>query len=346
MPLKVLVIRFSSIGDIVLTSPVVRCLKLQLDAEIHYLTKKSFSSIATSNPYITKVWSIEKDPGEVIAALSVERFDCIIDLHKNLRSWRVKRALRTTSYTFDKLNFEKWLLVNLKVDRLPRLHIVDRYLQALKPLGVHNDGLGLDYFIPADAAIAPADFLPALAQDRDYFYKNFISKTAVLPYHAVVTGAAHATKCLPEEKIIELCRQLTLPVVLLGGKAEAAAGDRIAAFSGLHVVNACGKCSLHGSASLVQQAQKVFTPDTGLMHIAAALGKEIVSFWGNTVPAFGMYPYYGQKKDLNKTIEIRGLSCRPCSKIGYDKCPKGHFRCMNDIDMRGVVAGIPPDTIP
>jgi ADP-heptose:LPS heptosyltransferase len=346
MPLKVLVIRFSSIGDIVLTSPVVRCLKRQLDAEIHYLTKKNFSSIATANPYITKVWSIEKDPGEVIAALKEEHFDYIIDLHKNLRSWRVKRALRTTSYTFDKLNFEKWLLVNFKVDRLPRIHIVDRYLQAVAPLGIVNDAKGLDYFIPPEAVVVPGDLLPALAQDQNYFYKNFISKTTVLQYHAVVTGAAHATKCLPEEKIIELCRQLTLPVVLLGGKAEAAAGDRIAARSGLHVVNACGKCSLHGSASLVQQAQKVFTPDTGLMHIAAALGKEIVSFWGNTVPAFGMYPYYGVGKDCNTIVEINGLSCRPCSKIGYKKCPKGHFRCMNDIDMRSVVAGVPPDTIP
>ena len=124
MPLKVLVIRFSSIGDIILTSPGVRCLKLQLDAEIHYLTKKDFSSIATANPYIAKVWSIEKDPGEVIAALREQRFDCIVDLHKNLRSWRVKRALHATSYTFDKLNLEKWLLVNFKVDRLPRIHIV------------------------------------------------------------------------------------------------------------------------------------------------------------------------------------------------------------------------------
>ena len=346
MPLKVLVIRFSSIGDIVLTSPVVRCLKLQLDADIHYLTKKNFSNIATANPYITKVWSIERDPGEVIAALREEQFDYLIDLHKNFRSWRVKRALRTTSYTFDKLNFEKWLLVNFKVDRLPRIHIVDRYLQAAAPLGIVNDGLGLDYFIPAEAILVPRDFLPALAQDQDYFLKNYIADQTTLPYYAVVTGAAHATKCLPEEKIIDLCRQLTLPVILLGGKAEAAAGDRIAARSGLHVVNACGKCSLHGSASLVQQAQKVFTPDTGLMHIAAALGKEIVSFWGNTVPAFGMYPYYGAGKDCNTIVEINGLSCRPCSKIGYEKCPKGHFRCMNDIDMRSVVAVVPPDTIP
>jgi ADP-heptose:LPS heptosyltransferase len=102
----------------------------------------------------------------------------------------------------------------------------------------------------------------------------------------------------------------------------------VANVAGTHVINLCGQLSLAQSASIVGQSARVFTHDTGLMHIAAALRKPIVSIWGSTVPAFGMYPFYPDGLDLNTTLEVKDLSCRPCSKIGYDKCPKGHFRCM------------------
>ncbi len=332
MPKKILVIRFSSIGDIVLTSPVVRCLHQQLGAEVHFLTKKAFSAIPEANPYIARVWAMEHTLGDLLSDLQREHFDCIIDLHKNLRSWRVKQALRRPSYHFEKLNLEKWLMVNFKWNRLPSVHIVDRYLEAARPLGVVNDGEGLEYFIPEGSAIDAAGFLEAHAQDPAYFRQSYAGQ----PFCAVVTGAAHATKCLPEDRIIALCRQIQRPVVLLGGKMEMDAGERMARSSGLHVVNACGKCSLHGSASLIQQSTKVFTPDTGMMHIAAALHKPIVSFWGNTIPEFGMYPYYGREVVPHTELQVPGLACRPCSKIGFDHCPKGHFRCMRGISLEGL----------
>ena len=102
------------------------------------------------------------------------------------------------------------------------------------------------------------------------------------------------------------------------------------------VVNVCGRLSLHQSASLVRQSAVVLTHDTGLMHIAAALRKPIVSVWGSTVPKLGMYPFYPDGMDLNTSIEVMGLRCRPCSKIGYERCPKGHFRCMREVDAEGV----------
>lgn len=317
---KILIIRFSSIGDIVLTSPVVRCLKLQSGAEVHYLTKRAYLPLLEANPYLDRVYSFEKKLEEVLPQLKKERYDLVVDLHKNLRSLRVRFALGVQAISFDKLNFEKWLLVNFKINRLPAHHIVDRYLAAVAPLGVKNDGQGLDFFIPNSISATPAEPIPKP------------------PYIAFAIGAAHQTKRLPTENLISVCKAIKKPVVLLGGKNEEEEGAQIARFAGDHVINACGKLSLHESATVIRDAEKVIAHDTGMMHIAAAFQKKILSVWGNTIPAFGMYPYYGNHVNENTIFEVSDLSCRPCSKIGFDHCPKGHFRCMKSQDMAAIAA--------
>ncbi len=311
---KILVIRFSSIGDIVLTSPVVRCLQKQTGAEIHFITKKSFAGILQSNPYITKAYAIEHSVHEVADALKAEQYDFVVDLHHNVRSLQVKRLLKVPSASFPKLNIKKWLLVNFKINRMPAVHIVDRYFETVKKLRVKNDGGGLDYFIP----------------EADEVSLQTLPETHRANYVAFVTGAKFATKQLPVEKMITIIRKLNRPVVLLGGKEDAETGAAIAQACGETVFNACGKFNLNQSASLLRQSEYVITHDTGLMHIAAALKKKIYSVWGNTVPAFGMYPY--KPGEGSKIVEVKGLACRPCSKIGHSRCPKGHFRCMNDIN--------------
>lgn len=315
--MKILLLRFSSIGDIVLTTPVPRCLKKQIGAEVHFLTKKSFAGILEPNPYIDKVYTFGREVTEVLPQLKYEKYDYIVDLHHNLRSARVKWALGCPSRAFRKLNFEKWLLVNLKINRLPDKHIVHRYLEAAAELGVQYDGGGLDYFIPADQE------LPVETVDARLREGRFI---------AFAIGATHATKRLPPEKIAAVCAGIQQPVVLLGGKTEAEYSAGLAAQAGAHVVDLCGKLSLHQSASVVRQAARVLTHDTGLMHIAAAFRKEIVSFWGSTVPEFGMYPFYPEGFSCNTTLEVKHLSCRPCSKIGFERCPKGHFSCMQTLN--------------
>jgi ADP-heptose:LPS heptosyltransferase len=330
--MKVLIIRFSSIGDIVLTTPVARGLHQQLGAEVHYLTKRSFRGILEANPYITKVYAIEKKVAEVLPALKQERYDYVIDLHRNLRSAQVKLALRVKAYSFDKLNWEKWLLVNLRINRLPGLHIVDRYMDTVRRLGVQPDGQGLDYFIPAEDEVEVSNFLSA----------DVLGEREVLPrFVAFAIGAAHHTKRMPTEQIIAICQAIRLPVVLLGGPGEAEEGQQIAEASSGEVYNTCGLLNLNQSASFVRQAYKVITHDTGMMHIAAAFSKNIISVWGNTIPEFGMYPYYPEKAlGHNTTIEVKGLSCRPCSKIGFERCPKGHFRCMRNISVANIVSGV------
>ena len=320
--MKILILRFSSIGDIVLTTPVVRALAQQVPgAEVHFATKPGYRSLLEANPYITKVHCLTGSLGELIQELKAERFDHIIDLHNNLRTRLIKLRLGLKSSSFDKLNWQKWLLVNFKIDKLPRVHIVQRYLAAAAPLGVKDDGLGLDYFIPEAQEVA-LNTLPAPFQ---------------YGYVAVAIGAQHATKRLPHEKLVELCQRLApRPIMLLGGPEDAAVAESLIAAITQHslihsvthspIENGCGRYSLHQSASLLRQAAFVVSHDTGLMHIAAAFGKEIFSVWGNTVPEFGMYPY---RTDF-QVLEVKGLSCRPCSKIGFAKCPQGHFKCMND----------------
>lgn len=323
---KILVIRFSSIGDIVLTTPVLRCLKNQLegDVQIDYLTKKQYASILENNPNVNQVFAIEKSTNEVMDVLKAEHYDYVVDLHKNLRSSRVKKGLKGLAFSFEKLNYPKWLLTNFKINKLPKIHIVQRYINTVKALGIENDGKGLEYYIPEKDKVELTE-LPATHQSG---------------YIAFAIGAQHATKRMPNHKIIEVCKILKQPILLLGGKEDVENASTIAAACGELVFNACGKFNLNQSASLVQQAKSIITHDTGLMHIAAALNVKTVSVWGNTVPDFGMYPYFPQHPERFKIVENNNLSCRPCSKIGYDKCPKKHFKCMEEIDVNSIVSGL------
>lgn len=323
--MKFLLIRLSSIGDIVLTTPVPRCLRARYpDAEIHFLTKPAFVPVLEAHPAITKIHRWTDDFAALVASLKQEQFDVVIDLHHNLRSLRLRRALGVKSHAFRKLNLEKWLMTNFKWNRLPDVHIVDRYLETVADYAVVNDGKGLDYVIPPATRGAGA-LLADVYQDG---------------YVAMVCGAAHATKRIPPGKMKEILQDLPCPVVMLGAKADrASAEEAMEGVKGL-VYNACGETTLHESAALLRDARVVISPDTGLMHIAAALQRPLVAVWGNTIPEFGMYPYYGNSGTPYRNVEVDGLSCRPCSKIGHDQCPRKHFRCMQDQSARQIVDAV------
>ena len=319
---KILLIRFSSIGDLVLTTPVIRALSQQIkESEIHFLTKKRFVGILENNPYLTKIHGFEKDLKEVILQLKEEKFDLVIDLHKNLRSNLVKINLGVKSISFDKLNFEKWLIVNLKINRLPEKHIVDRYFEMLKPLGIKNDFLGLDYF----------------EGDKNSKIKEKLPEQFQTDYVVFALAGTYFTKKIPFEKWLEMAKLSPLPILLLGGSGEKELGEKLMRETLKQAVfNGCGNFNLNQSAALIREAEMVITGDTGLMHIAAAYKKKTVSLWGNTIPEFGMYPYMPQNTERIIILENKDLACRPCSKLGYDKCPKGHFDCMMQLDVSNV----------
>jgi ADP-heptose:LPS heptosyltransferase len=322
--MKLLILRFSSIGDIVLTTPVVRCVKKQLpDVEVHYLTKAAYGTLLVNNPYIDKVHYFNDDIDEVIERLKKEKFDYVIDLHRNIRTMRVKKGLKVKSYTFPKLNVQKWLLTNFKVDVMPDKSIVERYFEAVRSLGVHNDGKGLDYFLPEGKGLG----------------NNDIPMSHWSGYVGCVIGGSYNTKKLPIEQWRKFCEAVPYPVMLLGGPEDSYEGSEIAAQDPVKIYNSCGKFNVNESAELVKLARVIVSNDTGLMHIAAAFQKPIVSLWGNTSPDMGMFPYYGynnlkqRQAPMSVIMEMEKLYCHPCSKLGYNRCPKGHFRCMRELDM-------------
>jgi len=350
--MKILIIRFSSIGDIVLTTPIVRCVKKQIpDAEVHFLCKPEYKNILETNPYIRKIHFFDKENPYFWKELANEKFNYIIDLQNNFRSNKLCRKLNVPHAHFPKLNIKKWLLVNFKINKLPNIHVVDRYFMATKrlPIETHrhaelvsaspaidkgacplvkarndggvvkNDGQGLDFFI----------------DDKDY---ETVKKYHIpQPFVAVAIGSQHKTKQLPLPMLVEICKKINQHIVLLGGKNDVESANELCLQAEKNITNLCGKLTLRESAACIDLSNILLTGDTGLMHIAAALNKPIVSVWGNTVPAFGMYPYMPQHPDNYHIIENTTLHCRPCSKLGFEKCPKKHFKCMNEIDIDEIV---------
>lgn len=317
---KILIIRFSSIGDIVLTTPIIRTVHKQLNAEVHFLTKNSFKTIVQHNPYISKIYTIDKKISEVVTALKKEKYDYIIDLHKNIRSQKLKFALGVKSFSFSKLNFQKWLKVRVNLDLLPAKHIVDRYFEGIADIGVSNDGQGLDYFI-SDA-------------DMDLAYDII---KAIKHYNVLVLGANYFTKRIPISLSTKIIAQSQYPVILLGGHDVESEAEELSQLFPAKTLDYVGKTSLAISAGIIRKANEVHTGDTGLMHIAAAYSKKVITYWGNTIPEFGMYAYLSAHAPQRIDYEIQGLSCRPCSKLGFDSCPKGHFKCMLDIEPGKIV---------
>ena len=311
-----LVIRFSSIGDILMTTAAVRCLKLQVPgARVLFATKPGFAPLVAANPHVDKVLALDTNLVGLALQAYREGVTHVVDLHDNVRSRLICALLPfAKTYRVQKGTADREALIRDKSHQVAALHIVDRHLNALAKLGVRYDGAGLEYHVPEPDRV-------------DYTLWAMIGQR---PYAAVCLGGTHACKKLPEEKAIELLRTIDLPVILLGGPAEAAEGQRIAGTLALEgrwdIFSACGSLSLGQSGSVLAQAEVVYSHDTGLMHMAAALGKPVVSIWGSTVPAFGMYPFARRFA----VQQVAGLACRPCHRHGADVCPEGHFRCMKD----------------
>ncbi len=307
-------------GDILLTTPVLAAIRREYkDSEIHFVVKKSFAEIILNNPHISKIHILDKNESELISDLKKENFDIIIDLHKSIRSLKFRLLLGKKSYSFPKLNFKKCLFVKFKINLLPDIHIVDRYFKAVEKLNVKNDQKGLEFIVPNNTV---------LPQDLN----SFLDKNTV----AIAVGSKHSTKQIPVEKIEELIKFGIKKLVLLGGKDDAEKAEKIRKFSPETIYNACGKLSLTESALALTKSKVLVTGDTGLMHLASALDVIIISIWGNTSPHFGMYPYLPNKKEKIYFFEIEGLKCRPCSKLGFETCPKKHFKCMLDHNMEEI----------
>ena len=312
---KVLLIRFSSIGDILLTSPVIRSLKqARPELELHFVTKKAFKDLLSDNPHLDKLHLLDGSLFSLISQLRVEKYDYVLDLHRNLRTRIIKAALMRPSKSFNKENGKKYLLVRKKKITGEIDHIVKRYGETLSALKVRLDKEGLELHLP-NRVVEEAKM-----KSQPFFGKH----PKVL---AVVLGANYKTKRWVVDYFPLLLNKLGLPVLLIGGKDTWEDATLISSKLQVPVLDIVGKEKLLVSAAMMKNCDAVLTHDTGFMHIAAAFKQKVFSIWGSTVPELGMTPY----KTESYLIENRNINCRPCSKIGFDKCPKGHFNCMNSL---------------
>ncbi len=323
--MKILIIRFSSIGDIVLTSPVITAIKEEFpDSQIHFLTKKSFQDILMHNPSINKIWCYEKNHlFSLIQQLTKEKFDYVLDLHNNLRSRWVSLWLRKKTFRLDKQNWNKWKMVNCKC-KIVIPHIVERYFATL---------LNMDKNFTV-----PKSLTYYCGEEANQEAKRILAQHSLTNYIAIVLSATHVTKKWLKEYYVELIHSLNYPVILLGGRTEVEEGKWI--YNQLKnpsfVFNLCGTTSLNVSASLLKYSDLVITHDTGMMHIACAFQKKIIVIWGNTCPEIGFAPYQNPHA-VNISLN---LPCKPCSKLGKNHCPKEHFDCMKKISPNTVLKAI------
>ncbi len=303
--MKLLIIRLSSMGDIILTSPVARCLKQQHpDAEIHYLVKAPFVPLVECSPYVAKVHTLGPQ-AETLQQLRAEHYDFVVDLQNNHRSTALRRQLPCPSSACGKEDLRRLWLVLTKRNTLKHPHVVQRYLQTAAPLSVADDGQPLDLFYRPD----------------EHLQQHCMQQ----PYVAIACGAQHATKQIPLAKLEYLIGAINGPIVLLGDKHDRQRIEQSLCDLPPRVTNLCGTTTLHQLAQWIDHAAVVVAGDTGIMHIASALHRPLVVVWGSTTPKLGFAPY--RTDAVNSEVS---LPCRPCSKVGREECPLLHFRCMNN----------------
>jgi ADP-heptose:LPS heptosyltransferase len=325
--LKILLIRFSSIGDIVLTFPVVKAIRKAFpEAKIHFASKKNVETLLLGSEGIDKFHFLSDSFTDFKKEIKQESFDYIIDLHNNLRTRRLTFGLSGKIVRFDKLNLRKWLFTKFKWNTLPKIHVVDRYLATLKGLGIVPIDQPENHFsIPLAFQINMSERFPMLERN----------------YVAIAIGAQFKTKRVPKEKWLEILHEMDEKIVIIGGEMDREVGAwLINQFPNKVMINTCGDFNILESASIVSQAKSLLTNDTGMMHIAACFDVQIISIWGNTSPEFGMSPYRPKKNQSDRIFQVEGLSCRPCSKIGHQECPKKHFHCMTLHDAKMIASSV------
>ncbi len=332
-PSKTLVIRFSSIGDIVLSTPLLRVLRSRFPAsQIDYLTKKEYAGLVRSNHNINVTH--EYDPATGFAGLrdlkrrlKAESYDLVVDIHNSLRSRFVRSMLGVEKISvIDKRIKERTMLVKFKKNLYGDIvSVADRYVETVQDLGVRSDGKGPELHIPDEVLFSVTAKIAKLRLNR------FEKVLGMCPF------ARHATKEWPLERYAEVAerfiRDAEGAVMIFGGGDDK---ERSGVFAGKiasttnveRVINWTGQCSLLETAAAMQYCDVIATNDTGLMHLANAMNKKLVAIFGSTVREFGFFPYGNDAA----VLERAGLYCRPCSHVGRSECPEAHFRCMKEIE--------------
>ncbi len=328
-PSKILIIRLSSIGDIVLTTPLLRVLRAKFPyAKIDFIIHKEYADLLKFNTNLNTLYEFEKSKGicglrELKKELRKENYELIIDIHNNLRSKYLRLGNNAKQVKINKRIFARTLLIKSKKNYYKRIiPIPYRYIETVKDFGIYDDNKGLELNIPETIRLETNSLLNNLGIKKSDKVIGFCP------------SAKHYTKCWPKEYYLELGKILVktgLKIFLFGSEADFTTckfiTDEINNTDSLSAINLSGKLNLLQTASAIDCCNLIVTNDTGLMHIACALKKGIIAIFGPTVKEFGFFPI-GQNCIV---IENNELKCRPCSHIGSAKCPEGHFKCMREI---------------
>jgi lipopolysaccharide heptosyltransferase II len=326
-PRKILVIRFSAIGDVVLTTPLLRMLKSRYpESEIDFLVKSRYAELIESHPSISRVWEFDPHakPGGLIRDLRNQRYDAVADLQSNFRSgWFVSRIPAGRKVRFFPERLKRFLLVRFHLDRYtPDESVPLRYLRALEPWGVKDDGKG--------AELCPS---PEAESSLNKKLKGMVSSAPIL---LLAPGAGRATKRWLPDRFGEVGRHFSErnhQVILIGGDQDRAVCHEVGHCIPDLKADLSGSLSLQESIALIQKARMLVTNDTGVMHIATAVQTPVVALFGPTTRQLGFYPFRAPSAVIEKALD-----CRPCSYHGSARCPKGHFHCMRRIQSDEVIA--------
>ena len=314
--LTILLVRFSSIGDILLTTPLLRALRRRHpDAQLVYVTKRAFAPLVADNPHVSRVVALE--PGEPIMGFAARLRPLApthgLDLHGSVRARALRMLVRCRWSGYRKRKLARAALIGLKLDLYRRAPpVAERYFEAARRLDVRPDGG------PPEFRLGPG------ARDR---VDGWLAERGLAgaPFAVLAPGAAHATKRWPVSHWIALAERLRaagLGLVVVGGPDDRGAAQHLAQ----HAEVATGAFSLQETGALLARARATVSGDTGVMHMATGVGTPVVALFGPTVEPFGFFPYHARAIVLE-----RALDCRPCSAAGSARCPLGHHRCLTEI---------------
>ncbi|HWC72455.1 MAG TPA: glycosyltransferase family 9 protein [Gemmatimonadales bacterium] len=323
--LRILCVRFSSIGDVLLTTPLLRALKRRHpDAELYFVTKRAMLPLVMENPNLIDVVALE--PNERVTDLA-KRLRALgathgLDLHGSLRSTALRWLVPCRWSGYSKRKLARTTLIATKINIYGRhVPVAERYFEAARALDVVPDGRPPEFFLAPAARETIARWIVDRGLERQ-------------PFAALAPGAAHATKRWPMQHWQALAQRLQrqgYALVAIGG-----AEDReLAGNLGSAVINAAGEFSLQETGACLARARVLISGDTGVMHMATGVGTRVVALFGPTVEPFGFFPYRS-----GATVLERDIDCRPCSAMGTERCPLGHHRCLRDILPEDVAAAV------
>jgi len=327
---KILIIRLSSFGDILLASPLIRWTRRRFpDSNIDFAVRERFSDLVVTNPHLNQVRTL-KEPAdfsclkELASEIFAQHYDLIIDIHSNFRSWYLCSLSKAKIYRWNLPRFRRWLLIKFKKNFLHGYPPVPlRYLSAVDELGVKDDGEGLEFQIK-DKILDEVDKL--------WKEKNLSGKKIAV----ISPGAKWFTKRWIPEKFASLGKALLKKycdiLIFVGSSDEYELCHEICKEIGGDTINLAGKTDFHAAGEIIRRCNIFIGNDSGLGHFASAVGTPAVILFGPTVKEFGFFPFRSKSTVIEKDIY-----CRPCSHIGSDKCPERHFKCMNEIEIDDVL---------